>query len=120
MKARPDRLRGDLYSKHVLYIDSEADFGMYQDQYDLQGQLFINYTSWMKFADRPVPDAKIAIYPFKREFQTGSSSVDVQSGLATVCYHPGYDVPEKECWYINMGAVDKQFFTVEAMTKAAP
>ncbi len=119
-KAKPDRLKGDLYSRHVIYIDSEADFGMYQDQYDQQGQLFINYTSWMKFADRPVPDAKIAIYPFKREFQTGSSSVNVQTGLATVCYHPGYDVPEKECWYINMGAVDKQFFTVEAMTKAAP
>ena len=32
--ARPNRLAGDLYSKHVLYIDSEADFGMYQDQYD--------------------------------------------------------------------------------------
>ena len=108
--ARPTRLAGDLYSKHVLYIDSEADFGMYQDQYDRKGQLFINYTSWLKYADRVRPDARIAIYPFKREFQTGSSSTDVQSGLSTVCYHPGYDVPEKECWYINMGAVDRSFF----------
>ena len=82
----------------TLYIDSEADFGMYQDQYDRKGQLFINYTSWLKYADRVRPDARIAIYPFKREFQTGSSSTDVQSGLSTVCYHPGYDVPEKECW----------------------
>ena len=32
--ARHNRLPGDLYSKHILYIDSEADFGMYQDQYD--------------------------------------------------------------------------------------
>jgi uncharacterized protein DUF1329 len=119
-KARPERLPGDLFSKHVIYIDSEADFGMYQDQYDHRGELFVNYTSWMKYADRPVPDAKIAIYPFKREFQTGSSSVNVQGGLSSVCYHPGYDVPEKECWYINMGAVDRQFFDVNSMVKAAP
>ena len=56
------------------------------------------------------PASRIAIYPFKRLFQTGSSSTYVQSGLATVAYHPGYDVPEKECWYINMGAVDRSFF----------
>jgi len=118
-RARPERLR-DLYSRHVIYIDSEADFGMYQDEYDRQGNLFITYLSWMKYADRPVPDARIAIYPFKREFQTGSSSLNVQSGLATVCYHPGYNVPEKECWYINMGAVDKQFFTIDNMVKMAP
>ena len=117
--ARPSRLAGDLYSKHILYIDSEADFGMYQDQYDRKGQLFINYTSWLKYADRVRPDARIAIYPFKREFQTGSSSTDVQSGLSTVCYHPGYDVPEKECWYINMGAVDRSFFDPDSVIRAS-
>jgi len=90
--ARPTWLAGDLYSKHILYIDSEADFGMYQDQYDRKGQLFINYASWLKYADRVRPDPRIAIYPFKREFQTGSSSTDVQSVcrrfatiLATTC-----------------------------------
>jgi hypothetical protein len=118
-KARPGRLSGDLYSRHVLYVDSEADFGMYQDMYDRKGQLFINYTSWLKYADRVRPDARIAIYPFKREFQTGSSSTDVQSGLSTVCYHPGYDVPEKECWYINMGAVDRTFFDPDSVIKAS-
>ncbi|HKN00842.1 MAG TPA: DUF1329 domain-containing protein [Candidatus Binataceae bacterium] len=117
--ARPSRLAGDLYSKHLLYIDSEADFGMYQDQYDRRGQLFINYTSWLKYADRVRPDSRVAIYPFKRLFQSGSSSTDVQSGLSTVCYHPGYDVPEKECWYINMGAVDRSFFNTDAIMKAS-
>jgi hypothetical protein len=117
--ARPGRLAGDLYSRHVLYIDSEADFGMYQDMYDRKGQLFINYTSWLKYADRVRPDSRIAIYPFKREFQTGSSSTDIQSGLSTVCYHPGYDVPEKECWYINMGAVDRSFFDPDAVIRAS-
>ena len=37
-------------------------------------------------------------------------STDVQSGLATVCYLPGRETSERECWYINMGAVDKSFF----------
>ncbi|MHB8383201.1 MAG: DUF1329 domain-containing protein [Candidatus Binataceae bacterium] len=117
--ARHSRLPGDLYSKHILYIDSEADFGMYQDQYDRKGELFINYTSWCKFADRVTPSARVAIYPFKRLFQTGSSSTDVQSGLSTVCYHPGYGTPEKECWYINMGAVDRTFFNPQSMIKAS-
>src|SRR5208337_4253233 len=119
-RARSERLPGDLYGRHVIYIDSEADFGMYQDMYDRQGQLFVNYTSWMKYADRPVDGARIAIYPFKREFQTGSSSTNVQTGFSTVCYHPGYNVPEKECWYINMGAVDKQFFDTQSMVRVAP
>jgi hypothetical protein len=29
----------------------------------------------------------------------------------------GLETPERECWYINMGAVDKAFFTTEAMVK---
>ncbi len=117
---RKDRFSGSLYSKEILYLDSEADFVMSHDMYDRKGELFKNYTSWMTFKDRPVPDARVAIYPFKREFQVGSSSADVQSGFSTVCYHPGYDVPEKEDWYINMGAIDKEFCTVQAMVKAAP
>ncbi|MGD1029119.1 hypothetical protein [Candidatus Binatus soli] len=33
---------------------------------------------------------------------------------------PGQNTPEPECWYVNMGAVDKDFFTADAMVKAAP
>jgi hypothetical protein len=66
-----------------------------------------------------VPDAKVAIYPFKREFILGTVSTDVQSGLATWCYLPGIDTPERECWYINMGAVDRSFFTTDALVRAA-
>lgn len=118
--ARHDRFSGSLYSKELLFIDSEADFVMYHDMYDPKGELFINYTSWMTFKDRPAPDARIAIYPFKREFQVGSSSANVQTGFSTVCYHPGIATPERDSWYINMGAVDKDWFTVQAMVKAAP
>ena len=34
-----------------------------------------------------------------------------------MCYLPGQNTPERECWYINMGAVDKDFFTTEAHGK---
>jgi len=44
--------------------------------------------------------------------------VDVQSGVSTTCYLPGPDTAERECWYINMGAVDRDFFTTEALVKA--
>jgi hypothetical protein len=115
---RQDRFTGSLYSKDLLYIDAEADFVMYHDQFDRKGELFINYTSWMTFKDRAAPDARIAIYPFKREFQVGSSSANVQSGFSTVCYHPSIATAERDCWYINMGAIDKDFCTTQAMVKA--
>ena len=56
----------------------------------------------------------------KREFVVGAASTDVQSGLATMCYLPGKDTPERECWYINMGAVGRDFFSTDAMVRAAP
>ncbi len=106
-----------LDSKTVIYMDSEMWFEPYIDTYDRRGQLFRNNVFWLAYRDRPVPDAKIAIYPFKREFVVGSDSTDVQSGLATMCYLPGIETPERECWYINMGAVDRAFFSTEAMVK---
>jgi hypothetical protein len=36
-----------------------------------------------------------------------------------LCYLPGMETPERECWYINMGAVDKSFFTTDALVRAA-
>ena len=81
--------------------------------------LFRAHIYWLATRDRPVPDAKVAIYPFKRSFVVGAVSTDVQSGLATMCYLPGMETPERECWYINMGAVDRNFFTTDAMFRAA-
>jgi hypothetical protein len=106
-----------LDSKTVIYMDSEMWFEPYIDTYDRRGELFRNHVYWLAYRDRPVPDAKVAIYPFKREFVVGASSQDVQSAEATMCYLPGIETPERECWYINMGAVDRAFFTTEAMVK---
>jgi len=121
--AEPRRIIGTqgaaaaLDSKTVIYMDSEMWFEPYIDTYDRRGEIWRNHIYWLAYRDRPVPDAKVAIYPFKREFVVGAASTDVQSTQATMCYLPGIETPERECWYINMGAVDKAFFTTEAMVK---
>ncbi len=108
-----------LDSRTVIYMDSEMWFEPYIDTYDRKGELWRNHIYWLAYRDRPVPDAKIAIYPFKREFVVGAASTDVQSSMVTMCYLPGLETPERECWYINMGAVDKTFFTTDAMVRAS-
>jgi hypothetical protein len=117
---RRDKIAGALQGKTLVYMDSESWFEPYIDEYDQRGQLWYNHIWWMTYRDRPVPDARVAIYPFKREFEVGAVSTDVQSGFATMCYLPGLSTPERECWYINMGAVDREFFTTQSMVKAAP
>jgi hypothetical protein len=112
--------RQALHAKSLLCIDSEMWFEPYVDEYDARGELWQNHIYWLTYRDRPVPDARVAIYPFKREFVVGAASTDVQSGLSTMCYLPGKDTPERECWYINMGAVGRDFFTTDAMVRAAP
>jgi Protein of unknown function (DUF1329) len=120
IEALPDRSRiNAIDSRTIIYLDSEMWFEPYIDTYDRAGKLFRNHIYWLATRDRPVPDAKVAIYPFKRSFVVGAVSTDVQSGLGTMCYLPGIETPERECWYINMGAVDKSFFTTDAMVRAA-
>jgi hypothetical protein len=115
---RPERIQGVLQSKTVVYVDGEGWFNPYVDSYDQKGELWKTQIYLFTYRDRPVPDARVAVYPFKRLFNIAASSVDVQSGISTTCYLPGPDTPERECWYINMGAVDKSFFTTEALSKA--
>jgi len=120
VEATPDQSRVNaIDSKTNIYMDSEMWFEPYIDTYDRGGRLFRNHIYWLATRDRPVPDARVAIYPFKRSFVVGAVSTDVQSGQATMCYLPGIETPEKECWYINMGAVDKGFFTTDAMVRSA-
>ena len=61
----------------------------------------------------------ISCLGFSRSRLTHQLSTDVQSGQETMCYLPGIETPERECWYINMGAVDKSFFTTDALVRSA-
>ena len=85
-----------------------------------KGHLWRTHIYWLTYRDRPVPDARVAVYPFKREFVVGAAAIDTQGNFSTMCYLPGQHTPERECWYLNMGAVDKDFCTVKSMVAAAP
>jgi hypothetical protein len=115
-----DAARGALDRNSIIYVDSEVWYPCAVDTYSRSGELWRSNLFNLAYRDRPVPDARVAIYPFKREFVVGSNRIDMQSGFTTMCYLPGQNTPERECWYINMGAVDRPFFTIEAMTAAAP
>jgi hypothetical protein len=103
--------------KRILYIDSEAWIITASDQFDGQGHLWKTLVTFNAYRDRPVPDAKVAIWPFKRIFETALVDEDVTDGFSTVIYSPGPDSHD-DGWYINMGAVDKTFFTPEKMVQA--
>jgi len=87
-----------LHGKTVVYIDNQMWFNPYVDSYDSSGHLWQNHIYWMTYRDRPLPDAQIAIYPFKREFVLGAAATDVQTGAATMCYLPDRNSPERETW----------------------
>jgi hypothetical protein len=100
---------GVLIPKRILYIDSEGWFITASDQYDQQGKLWKTIATFNTYDDRPVRDAKVAIYPYKRMFQTALVDEDIQNGFSTVLYMPGHESEDHESWYINMGIVTKAF-----------
>jgi hypothetical protein len=108
---------GPVIPKRILYIDSEGWLITASDQYGRDGVLWKTIVTYTAYRDRPVPDARVAIYPFKRIFQVAMADENILSGFSTVIYAPGPESPEHECWYINMGIVGKAFFTPSAMQR---
>ncbi len=104
--------------RRILYIDSEGWFVTASDQYDREGKLWKSIATYDTYRDRPVPDARIAVYPYKRMFQLGLVDQDLQQGYSSVIYMPGREAEEHECWYIDMGVVDNSFFQPDAMSNA--
>ena len=111
------RIGGDgvLIPKRILYIDSEGWFITASDQYDGQGKLWKTIATFNTYNDHPVADAKVAIYPFKRMFQTALVDEDIQDGFSSVVYMPGHESDDRESWYINMGVVTKAFLDPHQM-----
>ncbi len=105
--------------KRILYIDSEGWFITASDQYDQDGELAKTLVVFNAYRDRGTPQAHIAIYPFRRMFETALVDEDVQTGFSTVSYMPGREAEEHECWYINMGAV-KQASTAASTVVVEP
>jgi hypothetical protein len=110
---------GVLIPKRVLYIDTEGWFITASDQYDMEGKLWKTIATFNTYSDRPVADAKVAIYPYKRMFQTALVDEDLQSGMSSVVYMPGHESEDHESWYINMGIVTKAFLDPNQMQNYA-
>lgn len=104
--------------RRILYIDSEGWFITASDQYDREGNLWKSIATFNAYRDRPVPDAKVAIYPYKRMFQVGLVDEDLTTGGTSVVYMPGPESADHECWYIDMGVVDNAFMTPDALVRA--
>ena len=110
--ARKTGLFGDsvIIPRRVLYIDSEGWFVTASDLYNREGELWKTIATFHAYRDRPTPDARVAIWPFKRMFQTAMVDEDVTSGFSSVVYSPRPQ-GHSECWYINTSFVDRNFFT---------
>ncbi len=104
--------------RRIFYIDSEGWMITSEDQYDRDGKLWKTIVTYNAYRDRPVPDARIAIYPYPRMFQLALVDEDLQTGVSSIIFMPEANSPERECWYIDMGTVDNAFFMPEAMTRA--
>ena len=116
--AKPRALLGSnvIIPKRIFYIDSEGWFMTASDQYNPDGQLWKTIATFHAYRDRAEPNARVAIYPFKRMFQTALVDEDITSGFSTVVYSPGRENHD-DSMFINMGAVDRTFFTPQKMVQ---
>jgi len=110
---------GEAIPRQILYIDSEGWFLTASDQYDMSGKLWKTIATFNAYRDRPVPDARVAISPFNRMFQVALVDEDVTNGFSTVMYMPGHESADHDSWYINMGAVTKNFLSPQSMLSNA-
>jgi Protein of unknown function (DUF1329) len=103
--------------KRIFYIDSEGWFITASELFNNQGQLWKTQAIFHAYRDRPIENARVAIWPFKRIFETAMVDEDLSDGFSTVVYTPGHENHD-DGLFINMGAVDRDFFTPEKMVQA--
>ena len=102
--------------QRILYIDSEGWFVTASDQYDRTGALWKTLVTFTGYRDRSMPEAQVAIYPFKRLFQTAMIDEDIDDPMrfTSILYLPGTEVAEHEGWYIDTGAVTHSLVSAAA------
>ncbi|HUA36004.1 MAG TPA: hypothetical protein VMA09_20500 [Candidatus Binataceae bacterium] len=103
----------------VLYIDSAAWVVTASDQYKIGGELWKTLALFYAYRDRSYPDARVAIYFFRRVFETAMVDEDVQDGFSTVVYTPAPHGSDRECWYINKRAGTPEFFNPGRMASTS-
>jgi len=109
-KHRPALGGSTIVPRRVLYIDSEGWFITAADLYGPDGQLWKTIANFHAYSDRSTPNARVAIWPYKRMFETAQVDEDLTTGFSTTLYSPA---PKggSEGWYINSGSVDKASFS---------
>jgi hypothetical protein len=103
--------------KRILYVDSEGWFITASDQFDNNGQLWKTLATFHAYRDRALPNSTVAIWPFKRMFETALVDEDITNGFSTVVYSPG-PASQTDSLFVNMGAVDRDFFTPQKMVQS--
>ncbi|MGO9450473.1 MAG: DUF1329 domain-containing protein [Candidatus Binataceae bacterium] len=101
--------------KRILYIDSEGWFIAASDQYDREGNLWKTLATFNTYRDRPLPNSRVAIYPYRRIFELAMVDEDIESGFSSISSMPGLESKEHECWYVNMGSVTQAFIDPHQM-----
>ena len=124
MPRRPRRARSapvrPFQAKRVIYVDSETWFAPYVDTYSRDGQLFQECPLLAGLSRPGGPGSARRHLSFPAVNSWSAQRVRPANGFATMCYLPGIETPERECWYVNMGTVTRDFFTTRAMSNAAP
>jgi len=69
-KDRPFLGGGTIVARRMLYIDSEGWFITVSDLYGPNGQLWKTIATFHAYSDRSTPNARVAIWPYKRMFET--------------------------------------------------
>jgi hypothetical protein len=103
--------------RRIFYIDSEGFFITASDLYDRDGQLWKTIATFNAYRDRPMPEAKVSIWKYKRMFQTALVDEDVRSGFSTVFYTPSRDSDFTDSWFINQGAVGPSLLVPDAIVR---
>ena len=111
------RLRRRCNRRRSSTSTAKSGSRLYEDSYDPTGRLWQNHIYWLTFRDRPVPDAKaghLSIQALFRGRGCGHRYIP-EWWRCAICR--ARDTPEHECWYINMGAVGRDFFTTDSMVR---
>jgi hypothetical protein len=80
---------GTLVPKRIFYIDSEGWFITASDLYDREGRSWKTIVNFYAYSDRATPGTRVAIWPFKRIFQTAMVDEDLTTGFSTVVHTDG-------------------------------
>ena len=102
--------------RRILYIDSEGWFIAASDQYSKDGALWKTLAIFTAYRDNSaIGGGKVAVYPFKRIFQTAMVDEDIVTGFSTISFTPGRETKDPSGWYIDLGLIPPDYLDPHQM-----